>query len=188
MYDLLTTTYWESDVFEECDAFLQSLNWNHPGCVIAEVSPLDLHPWYLLEKLKDRFVDFPVIYVSENPSIEMAVEAMKNGASDFLAKDAPNQRLIQAIKDAVKENRKKIDISVRMTKFRNELKKLTHTERLVLEVLCQKSSYKEVAAFLGLTPKTISAHCLHIRKKLKARNMTQAVRFLLLSGWDTKGR
>lgn len=178
---ILKEAGWTVLVYQSTDEFIQSFNWKRHGCAISLVEKYNFDPWRLSLTLKDRGFVYPVIYISANASIYMAVDAMKNGASNFLSHTAPKERLHEVVKKAIEENKLQMAKQSYVKKMRDQIKQLTKTEKLVLESFCQAGSRREVAELLGMAEKTVGHHCLQINKKLKTQNIVQAVRLLLLS-------
>ena len=55
----------------------------------------------LLKEVKDRWPEVPVILITAWGSISLAVEGMKNGAMDFIAKPWNNKSLLSSVKTAL---------------------------------------------------------------------------------------
>lgn len=57
---------------------------------------------YWLHKINDKFPDVPVVLFTAYADVELAVQAMKDGAFDFVEKPWDNTRLIDTLMRAVK--------------------------------------------------------------------------------------
>ncbi|MDY5236944.1 sigma-54 dependent transcriptional regulator [Bacteroides helcogenes] len=74
---------------------------------------------YWLKRIREIRPDLPVIMLTAYGDVELAVKALKNGATDFLLKPWDNQALIQKVKEAFKDNR--ISRNKNQTKSKNKM-------------------------------------------------------------------
>jgi two-component system repressor protein LuxO len=68
-----------------------------PDLLVLDVRLPDIDGLDLLSDLKSRHFNAPVIVVTGHGSINMAVEAMRHGAADFLVKPFPIEKLGQSV-------------------------------------------------------------------------------------------
>jgi DNA-binding NarL/FixJ family response regulator len=123
---------------------------------------------------------------------EYVYEALRAGASGFLLKDAPEERLVAAIRVAAdggsmfapSATRRLIEEFVqrgRRTAPR-ELEQLTRRELEVFRLIAGGLSNEEIAAKLVVSEHTAKTHVAHILRKLNLRDRTQAVVLAYESG------
>jgi FixJ family two-component response regulator len=89
-------------VFPSSEAFLDSGRLNETDCVILDVrlpgdSGLDLH-----QRLQEMHKRIPVIFVSGNPDADVCRKALEQGALAFLGKPFPEDRMLAALRSALK--------------------------------------------------------------------------------------
>jgi DNA-binding NarL/FixJ family response regulator len=123
---------------------------------------------------------------------EYVYEALRAGASGFLLKDAPEDRLVAAIRVAAdggsmfapSATRHLIEAFVQRgrRKAAPELEELTPRELEVLRLLAAGLSNEEIAAKLVVSEHTTKTHVAHILRKLNLRDRTQAVVLAYESG------
>ena len=123
---------------------------------------------------------------------EYVYEALRVGASGFLLKDAPEDRLVAAIRVAAdggsmfapSATRRLIEEFVQRgrRKARPELEDLTPRELEVLRLVAGGLSNEEIAAKLVVSEHTAKTHVAHILRKLNLRDRTQAVVLAYESG------
>jgi two-component system response regulator FixJ len=166
-------------VYPDGVSFLAGIKGRKPDCVI-----LDVHmPGRTgLEVLNDLGPDFPapVFMISGQGDIPMAVEAIKNGAHDFLEKPFDAETVVNRINEtlqarAAKEAGKGTEVG--LGPFAGE-EHLTPREREVLERIAMGASNKEAGRQLGISPRTIEVHRARIMEKLGARNTADLVRIV----------
>ena len=86
--------------FPDARAALAWLTPDYPGVVVSDVRMPGLDGIAFFAALRDIDPDLPVILVTGHGDIAMAVEAMKNGAADFLTKPYASADLIRAVRAA----------------------------------------------------------------------------------------
>jgi two-component system response regulator FixJ len=87
--------------YESADAFLQALDRQDAGCVVADVRMPGTDGIRLVRELVRRNVALPVILISGHADIPMAVAAIKAGAEDFIEKPVDDTQLVAAINRAL---------------------------------------------------------------------------------------
>ena len=83
---LLSTEGWKSRSYASAEAFLETDDVMVPGCLILDIRMPGLSGLQLQELLKKKDYSLPILFITAHGDITMAVEAVKNGAFDFLPK------------------------------------------------------------------------------------------------------
>jgi DNA-binding NarL/FixJ family response regulator len=128
-----------------------------------------------------------VVVLTTFDNDEYVYEALRAGASGFLLKDAPEDRLVAAVRIAA-DGGSMFAPSVTRTLIEafaarhgaespREADELTEREREVLKLLARGLSNAEIAAQLVVSEHTAKTHIAHILQKLGLRSRTQAVVF-----------
>ena len=155
--------------------FLDRVDPDSTACVITDVCMPGMSGIELLAKLKDRGLVFPVVIITANADVPLAVEAIKRGAFDFIEKPFDDEGLLAALRDALIQNGgtedRKRDVAV-MAK----LESLTDRENEVLACLLKGSPNKIIAYELGISPRTVEVHRANIMHKMKASSLAELVR------------
>jgi two-component system response regulator FixJ len=81
--------------------FLDRLETLEPGCVITDVRMPGMSGLELLRRLGPRSGEFPVIVLTGRANVAMAVDALKDGASDFIEKPFENEVLLAAVRTSM---------------------------------------------------------------------------------------
>jgi FixJ family two-component response regulator len=114
----------------------------------------------------------------------MAVQAMKDGAFDFLQKPFRDQDLIDRINAALKQdaqNRESVD---RLADLRQRAESLTPREREVMGHVVDGKANKVIAIDLGLSERTVEIHRANVMEKMGARSVAHLVKMHLRLGGD----
>src|SRR5215212_6403069 len=98
---LLNTAHLSVRTYDSATAFLSSLPKIDSGCIVTDVRMPGISGVDLLRRLKELKVGMPVIVITGHGDVQLAVEAMKIGATDFIEKPFDDELLLTAIKSAL---------------------------------------------------------------------------------------
>jgi len=160
---------------DSASEFLDRVDAENTACVITDVCMPGMSGIELLAKLKERRLEFPVIIITANGDVPLAVEALKRGALDFLEKPFDDHALLASLREALIQNdgaeARKGDAAVMA-----RLESLTERESEVLTCLLRGSPNKIIAYELGISPRTVEVHRANIMHKMKAGSLAELVR------------
>jgi FixJ family two-component response regulator len=120
-----------------------------------------------------------VIFITGHGDIPMAVEAMQQGAFDFLQKPFRDQDLVDRIQRALEKDRISRDELAQRSRIRERVGHLTPRERQVLDLIVSGKPNKIMAADLGLSQRTVEIHRARVMEKMCASSLAQLVRMTL---------
>jgi two-component system response regulator DctR len=180
---LLQSVHLASELFATAQDFLDHYSSEQPGCLLLDVRMPGMSGLELLDHLRTKHIDIPVIMMTGNGDIPMAVRALKSGVLDFVLKPFNSQEMLDRIQGALR-----LDQESRVRHFGEQdlherLARLTPREMEILEHIKSGKSSKHIARELGISPKTVDVHRAHIMRKL---NIHHAVELGGLS--DTRPR
>jgi RNA polymerase sigma factor (sigma-70 family) len=156
-------------------AFLREEDPLAPGCVVADVTMQGLDGLGLQAALAARGEVRPIIFITGNASIPMAVQAMRAGALAFLQKPVQLADLTAAIYDALAQESSMRESCARRAAIEDRLLHLTAREREVLTLVVSGYMNKQIAAELGTAEKTVKVHRRRVMQKMHARSVAQLV-------------
>jgi FixJ family two-component response regulator len=138
----------------------------------------------ILRELNAEGYPAPIFIMSGRGDIPMAVDAIKNGAHDFIEKPFRGNEIVARIKDAIEAHRHRNDSETAsgLALHFPGREPLSRREREVLAQIAAGASSKEAGRALGISPRTIEAHRAHIMEKLGARNAADLMRIVLSNG------
>ncbi|MFJ1573326.1 sigma-54-dependent transcriptional regulator [Pseudomonas sp. NPDC088322] len=90
-------------LFARADECLAQLPEHFPGVIISDVRMPGMDGLQLLAELQARDPDLPVILLTGHGDVPMAVQAMRNGAYDFLEKPFTPQHLLGSLRRALEK-------------------------------------------------------------------------------------
>jgi FixJ family two-component response regulator len=168
--------------FATPEEFLNQFEPGIHGCLVLDIAMPNLNGLELQQELAARGNELPVIFLTGHGDIPMSVQAMKQGAIDFLTKPVHDQDLIEAVHAAIEKNRMIQETRAELNEIRKKLSTLTPREREVLNHVVSGKLNKQIAADLGTVEKTIKVHRGHLMTKLKVRSLADLVRLAERAG------
>lgn len=164
--------------FDNGDAFLAAAGQSEPACVILDVHMPGRSGIDILKSLNADEYPAPIFIISGQGDIPMAVNAIKQGAFDFIEKPFDADTVVQRVREAIEATARRKDAKGGLQDFPGH-ETLTPREREVLEQITGGASNKEAGRTLGISPRTIEVHRARIMEKLGARNAADLVRIVL---------
>jgi two-component system, LuxR family, response regulator FixJ len=159
--------------------FLESYQPGQPGCLVLDVRMPGMSGLELQQQLNLRGAVIPVIFITGHGDIPMAVEAMQQGAFDFLQKPFRDQDLIDRIQRALERDARSRVALVEHARIRERLDSLTPREREVLALMTRGKPNKIMAAELGVSQRTVEIHRARVMEKSGAASLAQLVRMVM---------
>ncbi|HEY6645104.1 MAG TPA: response regulator transcription factor [Povalibacter sp.] len=172
--------------FGKASEFLARHDANSPSCVILDVRMPEMSGLQVQQHLNRNGSMSPVILISGHGDIPMAVQAMKDGAFDFLQKPFRDQDLLDRINEALRldaRNRESID---RLADLRQRSESLTPREREVMTFVVDGKANKVIAIDLGLSERTVEIHRANVMEKMDARSVAHLVKMNLILGGEAR--
>ena len=139
--------------------------WGH-AVVLLDVRMAPLSGLVTFERLKALGCPWPVLFLTGNGDVGMAVAAVKNGAWDFLEKPFQDNELVDRVEQALAVASAVGDADVEARRLRLALSSLSPREREVLDELIRGHYNKNIADHLGITPRTVEFHRANIFEKM----------------------
>jgi len=170
--------------FADADAFNRSFDADDASCVLVDIRLPAVSGLELQQRLRETHPEVPVIIITGHGDVPAAVQAMKAGAIDFLEKPFSDHRLLDCIERAVRQRKARHMRHETREQIHERLEQLTPRECEVLDLVVAGRLNKQIAADLGLSPKTVEVHRAHVMQKMKAESLAQLVRMTVLAGDD----
>jgi len=159
--------------------FLASYSPQQPGCLILDVRMPGMSGLELQQQLNLRGAIIPVIFITGHGDVPMAVEAMQQGAFDFLQKPFRDQDLIDRIQRALAKDQSERAQLEERDRIKERMESLTAREREVLDLVTSGKPNKIMAADLGVSQRTVEIHRSRVMEKMGASSLAQLVRMVL---------
>jgi two-component system response regulator FixJ len=158
------------------DAFTQELQ--HRTYDVVVVGTADrVESLSLMGFIRKKTRGLPIVLLQEQPNVDHALEGVRHGAADVLARPFYGERLIEAVKRALVG--RMFPNGTLRTSIVRSFASLTQREREVLDLLLDGKSNKEAAKVLGISPRTVEVHRARVMEKVGARNSIDLARISL---------
>lgn len=149
---------------------------------ICNCAVIDEREWRRVDGNCDRlFNGMPLIIVSSAPTIDGAIVAIRNGASDYVAKPIDPSRLRRAVDAALAMGESERADRARRAEVRAKINSLSGREREVMRLVVEGLANKQVAGKLDLSEKTVEVYRSRVMKKLGVRGLADLVRMAILA-------
>jgi FixJ family two-component response regulator len=165
--------------FASAQEFLAAFDPHQPGCLILDIRMPGTSGLELQQQLNVRGAVVPIIFITGHGDVPMAVEAMRQGAFDFLQKPFRDQELIDRIQQALQRDAESRLALREHDRIRARFESLTAREHEVLKLMVAGHPNKIMATDLGLSQRTIEIHRAHVMEKMAASSVAQLVRMVM---------
>lgn len=130
----------------------------------------------LQQELNSRKIEIPIIFITGHGDVPMAVNAMKDGAVDFLTKPFREQDLLDRVKAAISGAEAEFGDQQKQRDVRARYESLTPREAEVMDLVVQGSANKVIAMDLGVSQRTVELHRARVMQKMAVRSLAELVR------------
>jgi len=178
---LLATADFAVRLYESATAFLATEPKEVEGCIVTDVRMPGIDGIEFLRQLKSRGLSVPVIVMTGHADVALAVQAMKEGAADFIEKPFDDQIIIDSLRSALNHRSHPIAAHPQSTEIRKNLATLSERERQVLDGLVSGLPNKTIAYDLGISPRTVEIHRANVMSKMGAGSLSHLVRMALIA-------
>jgi FixJ family two-component response regulator len=176
LQDLIESEGMSTLCFGSAEQFLSSGARHKVACLIADIRMPGMSGIELLATLRADGCRIPIIFITGRGDIPLAVNAMKEGASDFFTKPVDGTSLLISVERALQQNLVNRRVATEHASLIARYKSLTPREREVLPMLASGLLNKQVAFELGITEYTVQLHRGHIMRKMDADSFANLVR------------
>lgn len=164
--------------FKSGTDFLEARASATSGVIVSDIRMPGIDGLELQQRLKDAKNTLPVIFITGHGDIQMAVQAIREGASDFIEKPFDDQVLIDAVHTAMKRKTPAL-ADPSSGEAGQRLASLTPREKEVLDCLVLGKINKITAHELGMSIRTVETHRARIMQKMQASSLSELVRMVM---------
>ena len=180
--ELVSSVGLAAQSFRSATEYLESFDPARPGCLVLDVRMARMSGIALQARLKEMGARIPIVFMSGHGDIGMAVNAIKEGAVDFVQKPYHEQQLLDAINEALRRDaalRSPADRAAGPDGLEARLAMLTAREREVMDLALKGLPSKTIARQLSISHRTVEQHRSRLLDKLGVGSMNELLRLTL---------
>ena len=162
--------------FANAESFIETYRPEWNGCVLTDLRMPGMTGLELQSMLRERGVQVPVVVLTAHGDVATARAALKNGAFDFLEKPVDDTMLLDVLRNALRADRERRLAATTRSTSDQRLERLTEREREILALIAAGHQNRDIAAQLGISPRTVEVHKARIMEKLECRSLAELIR------------
>ncbi|HEY3699775.1 MAG TPA: response regulator transcription factor [Spongiibacteraceae bacterium] len=179
---VLESVGYKTRPFANANLFLDNYNVDMAGCLVLDIRMPGINGMELQRKLNERNSMLPIIFVTGHGDVPMAVEAMQQGAVDFVQKPYREQELLEKIERAFAMDKNNRESLQQRQAIATRLQTLTPRELDVLRLMVEGRANKVIAIDLDISQRTVEIHRARVMEKLEANSLAHLVRMVMAVG------
>ena len=165
--------------FNNADDFLAQHDVSQRGCLVLDIRMPGMNGLELQRHLTELGSNLPIIFITGHGDVPMAVEAMRQGAFDFLRKPVNESDFIDRLRNALDQESGNWHQKFDREQNRQRVASLTEREHQVFQLVAEGVANKAIAGELGISERTVEVHRSQVMKKLGVKTLAQLVRIHL---------
>ena len=172
----------KSRTWESAVDFLPFANRELCGCILMDVRMPGMSGIELFDRLRSTDCRLPVIFLTGHGDVPMAVQALKDGAFDFVEKPYDDNALVDKVLAAIEHDLKRCAKDSAMLSLQQRLELLTQREQEVMRLILAGKLNKVIADELSIAMRTVEVHRSHIFEKMQVRSAVELSQLLAQLG------
>ncbi|MBL8480312.1 MAG: response regulator transcription factor [Sterolibacteriaceae bacterium] len=172
----------QSQTWASAEEFLSADSRELCGCLLLDVRMPGMSGIELFDRLRGIGCHLPVIFLTGHGDVPMAVQALKDGAFDFIEKPYDDNALVDKVLAAIGHDAKRCAHANAIRALRQKLEQLTQREQEVMQMILAGKLNKVIADDLGIAMRTVEVHRSHIFEKMQVRSAVELSQLLSTLG------
>ena len=152
------------------------------GCIVSDVRMPGMSGLDLLRTLQNVGDPRPLLLMTGHGDVELAVQAIKLGAFDFVEKPFSNERLVASVEQALVASENSMKVRLELEDLKSRHQSLSDRQRDTMQLLIRGLSNKEIGQQLGISPRTVEIHRTWVMTKMSASSIADLVRMGMALG------
>ena len=172
---LLRASGWKVSHYSSSTEFLAAAGNGGGGCLLLDYDMPGMNGLELQAALAARG-DWKIVFLTGRADIPTSVQAMKEGAVDFLVKPADRHQILAAIRRASAAQRAEAARRVQSEDLARRVGALSPRERQVMRHVIGGRLNKQIAESLGTAEKTVKIQRARVMRKMGVSSVAELVR------------
>ncbi|HEX8986949.1 MAG TPA: response regulator transcription factor [Rhodocyclaceae bacterium] len=178
---LLESVGWQVVSHASAEDFLKNFDRSRrPACVVLDIRMPLMSGLELQQLLRERGIRVPVVFLTGHGDIEMAVQAMKAGACDFIEKPFKDQVLLDAVGRALRRDAERRGEKEERQALHERFNRLSPRELEIARLVADGLPSKTISTRLDISERTVQVHRMHLMAKLEIHSVAELARLVLL--------
>ena len=173
---LISTVGLRVQTWADPQAFVRGFDRHSIGAIVLDIRMPGTSGLMVLDDLVAQGVEQPVIMLTGHGTVDLCRRAFKSGAFEFLEKPVDDERLLEALQNAVRQHVKTRQRHQIDRETRAQYAQLSEREREVLGLIVAGLTNKEMGRALNVSPRTVETHRANLFTKLGIDSLAQLVR------------
>jgi FixJ family two-component response regulator len=170
---LLRSVGLHAQLFGSVPEFLKSDPLDGPACLVLDVRLPGQSGLNFQRELAAANREIPIVFITAHGDIRMSVQAMKDGAIEFLTKPFRDEELLEAIRLGLARDRARRESEEAMAALRGRFESLSPREREIMIHVARGRLSKQIAGDIGISEPTVKVHRSHAMRKMNARSLPE---------------
>ncbi|UPJ74192.1 response regulator [Bradyrhizobium sp. 187] len=170
---LLRSVGLHAQLFGSVSDFLKSESPDGPACLVLDVRLPGQSGLNFQRELAAANREIPIVFITAHGDIRMSVQAMKDGAIEFLTKPLRDEELLEAIHLGLARDRARREGEMALAVLKERFGSLSPREREIMIHVARGRLSKQIACDIGISEPTVKVHRSHAMRKLNARSLPE---------------
>jgi len=170
---LLRSVGLDAQLFGSVSEFLKSDLPDGPACLVLDVRLPGQSGLNFQRELTAAKREIPIVFITAHGDIRMSVQAMKDGAIEFLTKPLRDEELLDAIQVGLGRDRARREAEQALAALKERFASLSPREREIMIQVARGRLSKQIAGDIGISEPTVKVHRSHAMRKMNARSLPE---------------
>lgn len=163
------------DTFDNVDSFIAGSVEVSPAVVLTDMVMPGQSGLDLLGRIRTAGWQSPVIFISGLSAPTQIIEALKQGAADFLWKPFSIDTLVSAIRKSLDAAEKNLSTRVGLLRVQDQFATLTEREQEVFHLVVAGYGNIEISKMIDVQPDTVKKHRGRVMEKMQAKSLAHLI-------------
>lgn len=182
LHELLRPHGWDVHTYASAEEFLGAgQNLARLGCFVVEVRLPGVDALALLARLQGQGCSLPVIVMTAQGDVRLAVAAMRAGAADCIEKPIRPDTVAGCVAQVLDRARDRAERALSSRLGVDRIATLTARERQIMDLVVAGHANKEIAARVAISQRTVEKHRASVMRKSGAGSLADLVRMAMVA-------